>query len=129
MRGPGPLGYAAYTKLGITTKKGQWVGEYIGKLRPLDSGDDDNSNNNDQSMFVIPNKCMLDARKAGNWTRFINSNCRPNLQCAAEFVGKRSVILFQAKRDIGPGEELTFKYGRDYFKNAGFSCICSTCEQ
>lgn len=36
IRGPGPLGYAAYTKPGVTIKQGLWIGEYIGELHPIE---------------------------------------------------------------------------------------------
>lgn len=123
IRGPGPLGYAAYTKPGVSLKKGQWLGEYLGDLRPFDD-----FNLESMYCFHIPNKCVLDAEKAGNWTRFINSSCRPNVQAVPEFVGKRSVLFFRAKKDIGPEEELMLNYGKAYFKKAGFPCACSVCE-
>lgn len=62
--------------------------------------------------YVIPMKCVLDAEKAGNWIRFINSPCEPNLYCRPAVIGKRAVVLFQAKSDIGPEEELTFSYAQ-----------------
>ena len=116
------MGYSAYTKPGVQIKKGQWLGEYLGELRPIDV------ETTSKYVFVIPKKCLLDAEKAGNWTRFINSDCRPNVQCWADCLGKRSVMLFQAKKDIGPEEELTINYQKAGFKKAGFSCKCSKCD-
>lgn len=124
IKGPGPLGYSAYTKPGVNIKKHQIVGEYIGELRPQELGI------NSMYQFIVPGKCALDSKDAGNWTRFINSHCRPNLGCHTVVVGRRSVILFQALRNIGEEEELTFRYGEeDYFKPAGFACKCSWCEK
>lgn len=58
----------------------------------------------------------------------MNSHCRPNVQAWPDWLGKRNVMLFKAKKDIGPEEELTFSYGKHYFKKAGFSCKCSACQ-
>ncbi|KAK5116610.1 hypothetical protein LTR85_009235 [Meristemomyces frigidus] len=35
IKGPGSLGYGAYTKPGAQVKKGQWLDEYLGELKPL----------------------------------------------------------------------------------------------
>jgi hypothetical protein len=116
--GPGELGYGVYTTAKTQIKKGQYVEEYIGDIRPPDA----------ESMyrFVIPpDLCVIDAEKGGNWTRFINSGCKPNLKAWASTVGKRHCILFQASKNIGPGEELLFSYGGEYFERAGFLCKCS----
>lgn len=117
IRGPGLLGYGAFTKPGVTIKKGSWVGEYLGELRPLSAP-------NSTYRFEIPSICTVDAEQCGNWTRFINSHCRPNVKPWGDTVGKKHVILFQALRDIGPEEEVVFDYGGRYFKNAGFLCGC-----
>lgn len=68
--------------------------------------------------------CAIDAEPCGNWTRFVNSSCAPNLAAWTDTVGKRHVVFFQALRDVGPDEELTFNYGRFYFEAAGFRCGC-----
>ena len=120
IRGPGRLGYAAFTKPRVNIAKGQYIDEYVGDLRPIDSEIAFKS----LYCFEIPELCVVDAERAGNWTRFINSSCRPNLSCEAAVIGQRHVIVFQALKDIGPEEELTFNYGQKYFKNAGFDCEC-----
>lgn len=121
IKGPGHLGYGAFTKPGVHLKKGQWLEEYLGELKPLVGKAESSA-----SLYrcEIPNVCAVDAERAGNWTRFINSHCRPNVKLWGEFVGKRHVILFQALRDIGPEEEILFNYGSWYFERAGFKCEC-----
>ncbi|KAK3686651.1 hypothetical protein LTR37_019582 [Vermiconidia calcicola] len=120
IRGPGPMGYGAFTKPGVSIKKGQYLDEYVGDLRPLES----NESSSSLYCFVIPQTCVVDAEKAGNWTRFVNSSCKPNVKPWADFVGKRHVIVFQALKDIGPEEEVVFDYGKAYFEKAGFECAC-----
>lgn len=74
--------------------------------------------------FEIPGVCAIDAEPCGNWTRFVNSSCVPNVSAWTDTVGKRHTVFFQAMRDVGPEEELTFKYGKSYFSAAGFKCDC-----
>ena len=120
IRGPGPLGYGAFTKPGVNLSKGQYLGEYVGDLRPVGSEEALQS----LYVFEIPGVCVVNAERSGNWTRFVNSSCRPNVTPWAGFVGGRHAIIFQALKDIGPEEELVFNYGRNHFKNAGFECAC-----
>ena len=117
------MGYGAYTKPGVHIKKDQYLDEYIGDLLPCGSCDETNS----RYQFEIPGICVVDAEKAGNWTRFINSHCRPNVKPWGASIGRREVIVFQALRDIGPEEEIVFDYGKKYFEKAGFACGCSAC--
>ncbi|KAJ4290346.1 hypothetical protein N0V90_010562 [Kalmusia sp. IMI 367209] len=118
IRGPGPLGYSAHTTTPLA--KHQWLGEYIGELRPLSLSRTQQSH----YWLEIPGKCAIDAEEKGNWTRFMNSSCEPNVKLWGECLGKRHVVLFQALRDIEAGEELCFQYGRAYFEKAGFECRC-----
>ena len=118
IKGPGKHGYSAYTKPGCTLTKGQWLGEYVGQLRPLALQTDS------LYRFEIPGVCAIDAEPCGNWTRFVNSSCAPNVSAWTDTVGKRHTVFFQAMRDIGPEEELTFQYGKQYFRAAGLLCEC-----
>lgn len=130
IRGPGELGYGAWTAPNVTIKKGQWLEEYLGDLRPLPTNLDAAARSSDSLYRIwIPETAIIDAEKAGNWTRFINSSCRPNVKPWGEFVGKRHVVLFQALRDIGPEEELVFQYGAKWFEKAGFLCRCGVSEE
>lgn len=58
----------------------------------------------------------IDAKKAGNETRFINHSCEPN--CTSEKVDPFQrinplfvVVMIYSKRNIAAGEELTLNYG------------------
>ncbi|SMR58678.1 unnamed protein product [Zymoseptoria tritici ST99CH_1E4] len=114
--GPGKLGYGVFAAAKAFIKKGDWLEEYIGEIRPM--------NTNSLYAFELPTACRLDSLHAGNWTRFVNSSCRPNVRARAATVGKRHAILFQAARNIGPGEELRINYGGMYFQQAGLLCMC-----
>ncbi|KAI9143069.1 hypothetical protein BKA69DRAFT_1064188 [Paraphysoderma sedebokerense] len=56
----------------------------------------------------------IDAARKGNVARFINHSCDPNLSQYAVFIESNDVqfhrVGFFAKRDIHPGEELSFDY-------------------
>ena len=62
-------------------------------------------------MFRRRDNIIIDATGAGNVARFVNHSCAPN--CEAKDVGylhgKRRIV-FQSKRVIMPGEELSYDY-------------------
>ncbi|GMT33959.1 hypothetical protein PFISCL1PPCAC_25256 [Pristionchus fissidentatus] len=57
---------------------------------------------------------VVDASVMGNEARFINHSCEPNLAAAVVYVERHGEfyhrIAFFARREIAPGEELTFDY-------------------
>ncbi|RMY14949.1 hypothetical protein D0867_06977 [Hortaea werneckii] len=75
IRGPGETGYGAFTAPGVRISKGQWLDEYIGELLPLPSPDIPSKNPTSLYQLWIPGTAIIDASRAGNWTRFINSSC------------------------------------------------------
>ena len=132
IKGPGKYGYGAYTKPGVTIKKGEYLDEYIGDIRPVVRQSDASSAEDDEGpgslyRFEIEGTFVIDAERAGNWTRFMNSHCKPNVRTHHDCIGKRHVIIYQAIRDIGPEEELVYNYGHKYFKAAGIECLCGSC--
>ncbi|EJT99605.1 SET domain-containing protein, partial [Dacryopinax primogenitus] len=63
----------------------------------------------------LEGKFSVDAENCGNWTRFINNSCEPNLfvrtvnyEAPAKYHPGR--LMFICLRDIEAGEELTFTY-------------------
>ncbi|KAM7221222.1 hypothetical protein V8F06_003397 [Rhypophila decipiens] len=68
---------------------------------------------------------MVDAAEKGNWARYMNSSCDPNLEASAEQVGKVRVTAFRPIKRIQPGRQLTFYYGKDYFTQHGMPCLCA----
>jgi len=75
-------------------------------------------------IFNLDKKWDLDGDVATNPARFINHSCAPN--CDAEQDGKRIWII--ARRDIQPGEELTFNYGYTLEDYLDHPCRCSAPE-
>jgi len=76
-------------------------------------------------MYEINRRWTVDGSNRSNIGRYANHSCRPN---AESDVVKGKVIL-RARRNIRPGEEITYHYGDDYFelflKPAG--CKCAKC--
>lgn len=58
-------------------------------------------------IFILNRRHDLDGRNGGSVARFINHACVPN--CKTELTGGRIWIV--ARREIAPGEELTYDYG------------------
>jgi uncharacterized protein len=61
----------------------------------------------------------IDGSKTGNGTQYINHSCEPN--CIVKIVNDH--ILFFAKRDIEPGEEILLDYEDSYHDNSK-RCSC-----
>ena len=78
-------------------------------------------------LFVINSKWTIDGSPRWNLGRYVNHSCRPN----AKPVGRNGGIVFIASRRIEPGEEITFDYGREYYRHflANGGCRCSPCRE
>ena len=78
-------------------------------------------------MFELNKRWVIDGSPRWNVARYINHSCRPN----AKPVGRKGGIIIVALRQIKPGEEITYNYGREYLKsfldNGG--CRCAACRK
>jgi SET domain-containing protein len=63
-------------------------------------------------MFEVNKRWTIDGSPRWNVARYINHSCRPN----AKPVGRKGGIVIVALRQIEPGEEITYDYGREYLK-------------
>ncbi|HHY50830.1 MAG TPA: SET domain-containing protein [Alphaproteobacteria bacterium] len=94
--------------------------EYTG--RPLT--DEEYSRSRSRYLFDLGNGKVLDGSPRWNKARYINHSCVPN--CEPEL--HRGRILIYALRDIAPGEELAYDYGKEYFDQfIGANCRCPKC--
>jgi uncharacterized protein len=57
-------------------------------------------------LFTVNDEIVIDATRRGNSARWINHSCSPN--CEIEDENDR--IFIETRRDIRPGEELTYDY-------------------
>lgn len=95
------------------------IGEYLGRLHPLRT-----LPREDRYIFVINELAEVSANECGNFTRFVNHHCRPNITARIAMYGKRQVILYEATREIKPGEQLFVDYGTSYFSLPEYPCKC-----
>ncbi len=114
----GNAGLGLFTTLPI--KKDTTIIEYIGHRIPADS---DAKN---RYIFNVSKKIDIDGSPRWNTMRYANHSCRPN----CEAIDRKGRIFLVAKRNIKSGEELTYNYGKDYFKSEYIQkggCLCEKC--
>ena len=112
--------------------KGTRIVEYKGELISDDEADRRYAHLHEHSphtmLFSLENKLVIDATRRGNSGRWINHSCSPN--CQVEEEGTK--IFIDARRDIRPGEELTYDYnlqlGEPHTRAArrAHACFCGT---
>jgi SET domain-containing protein len=101
-------------------KKGACVIEYVG---PVISAEEELTSNS-LYLFEITKKITIDGRARTNLARYINHSCRPN--CEVEIYKRRVYVM--AIKNIKPGEELTYDYGKEYFnEHIKGRCRCPKC--
>jgi SET domain-containing protein len=105
----------------VSIKKGQFIIRYSGRKLPTEIADQIDN----RYLFEINARWTIDGSGRGNRARYINHSCRPN----AEVYFVKHAIKIRAIKNIKPGDEITYHYGRDYFdifiKQVG--CKCAAC--
>ena len=120
-------GWGVKTSIGIS--EGDFILEYIGHVVPLAlfRARMSNEYSQDDHHFCLhlTKNLVIDGYRVSNEGRFVNHSCDPN--CVAQkwsVSGKLRVGIF-AKRDILPGEELTYDYNFDNFNlHSSQRCFC-----
>jgi SET domain-containing protein len=99
-------------------KKGEEIIEYKGTLMTHDEADDmygDGGETGHTFLFTLNDDYIIDANRKGNIARWINHSCNPNCEAFVEENEKgnsrKDRVIIEAKRNIKPGEELTYDYG------------------
>lgn len=112
-------------------KKGQFVNEYVGDLideeeckRRIEQAHSDNVTN--FYMLTVDKNRIIDAGPKGNYSRFMNHSCEPNVETQKWTVnGDIRVGLF-AIADVPAGSELTFNYNLECLGNEKTKCVCGS---
>jgi len=79
-------------------------------------------------LFSVDDGLVIDATRKGNSARWINHSCAPNCEIEEE----HHRVFIEARRDIAPGEELTYDYnlqiGEKHTKAAKreHACFCGS---
>jgi len=106
----------------------EYIGERISQEEADERYDDATMRRHHTFLFNIDEDTVIDAAREGNDSRFINHSCEPNCQAFQE--GDR--IFIYARRDIQPGEELSYDYGYERTEDMGpeeeklYVCRCGT---
>jgi hypothetical protein len=104
-------------------RRGQFIARYWGRRIPTAEAD----NYNNRYMFEISSRWTIDGSTRRNVARYINHACRPN----AEARISKGSIRIHALKNIQPGDEITYHYGRPYFEQflREPGCKCLACEK
>jgi SET domain-containing protein len=105
-------------------KKGQFIAEYTGPLMTNKQCDETPEN---LYWFEVNARWTINGVTRKNIARYINHSCRPN---ADPMIRDRRVKI-RAIKNIKPGDEITYDYGKDYF-NAYIKphgCQCDKCRE
>ncbi len=90
--------------------RGERILEYKGKRITADDAveqyEDDEHGRHHTFLFNVDGRTIVDARRGGNESRYVNHSCEPNCFVVVE----RGRIYFHARRDILAGEELSYDY-------------------
>jgi len=119
--GRSKAGLGLFTRVPI--KKGQFIVRYSGRKIRTESADELDT----RYLFEINSHWTIDGANRRNRARYINHACRPN----AEVYFVKHMIKVRAIKNIKPGDEITYHYGRNYFdafiKEVG--CKCMACRK
>src|ERR1041385_9192913 len=102
--------------------KNKYIVEYTGPLLTNKQCDERPDN---RYWFEVNSRWTIEASPRSNVARYINHSCRPN----ADPMIRDRRIWIKAIRNIEPGDEITYDYGKDhwnaYIKPKG--CLCVKC--
>ncbi len=104
-------------------KKGAFIIKYWGrKLRNKDADELET-----KYLFELNSRWTIDGSPRRNIARYINHSCRPN----AETDVVKGEVLITAYRNIQPGDEIAYDYGKDYFNTfiKPHGCRCMKCKE
>ncbi len=103
----------------VSFKKGRKIAEYVGEKISRREIARRLKGKKRIHICGINQYWAIDGSVTGNGTQYINHSCEPN--CIVKIIHDH--ILFFAKRDIAPGEEILLDYEESYHDNKK-SCSC-----
>jgi uncharacterized protein len=89
-------------------KKGSFIIEYVGPLLTQEEAD----RKGGLYLFALGKNWTIDGTARSNTARYINHSC---VGTNCEPIQYANHISIKAKRNIKPGEELFYDYGKEYF--------------
>jgi SET domain-containing protein len=102
--------------------KGKRIIEYYGPFVPNEEAEKSYG----KYFFGVNTKWSIDGSLRENLARYINHSCRPN---AEAFVSQRRRVWIWSRKNIKPGEEIAYDYGKEYFEGIiePIGCKCEKC--
>jgi SET domain-containing protein len=118
-RGKGTSGLGIFAEEDIPPRR--FILEYWGKLVRSEVADTVGG----RYLFDLENGKTVLGGTRKNLARYINHACRPNAEVR---FAKNRIFIYSTKK-IKAGEEVTYDYGKDYFKMfiKPYGCRCRTC--
>ena len=99
-------GVFALTLIPKRTRLIEYTGERISHEEADARYSEEHANSPHTMLFEVTDKIVIDATRRGNSARWINHCCSPN----CEIIDENDRIFIESRRDIRPGEELTYDY-------------------
>ncbi len=99
-------GVFALTHIPKHTRVIEYKGERISHEEADERYAEAHKNSPHTMLFTVNDEIVIDATEWGNSARWINHSCAPNCEVADE----DNRIFIETRRDIRPGEELTYDY-------------------
>ena len=113
-------------------RAGQRIIEYAGERVSQEEGDrryvENGMRRHHTFLFTLDAETLIDGKRGGNASRYINHSCDPNCEAIIE----DGRIYIHAKKNIQPGTELTYDY--QYERTAAhteederfYACLCGS---
>src|SRR5215470_8870575 len=107
-------------------KKSAFIVEYKGRKLTTKQADKLEARGN-RYLYEINSRWTIDGTSRRNLARYANHSCRPNAE--SHEVGRR--MFLRAIKAIKPGDEITYDYGDDYYRNVitPRGCKCVKCRE
>ena len=104
-------------------KKGERIIEYFGR----EISKEEEYTSKSLYLFEVNSRKTIDGTQRDNFARYINHSHKPN--CEPNIV--KGCVWIDAVKSIKPGEELTYDYGDEYFKEhiKPYGCKCVKCAE
>ncbi len=120
----------AYTGLGLfatrVIKRNGYIATYRGPILTAEEAEK-RERQGAKYMFELTKELTIDGSPRWNVARYMNHSCWPNAKPMINTRDKK--ITFVALRNIQPGEEITYNYGKAYYEYflALGGCLCAGC--
>jgi SET domain-containing protein len=107
-------------------KKRGFIVEYKGRKLTTEQADKLEARGN-RYLYEINSRWTIDGTTRKNLGRYANHSCRPNAE--SHSIGHK--VILRAIKNIKPGDEITYSYGRDYLVNVitRRGCKCDKCRE